>query len=114
MNTDLANLWQAQPGTDITSAVKDLNLDADTLATNMACIKTLFYQGETDVRLTARCKVQPDLLLAFSIIIVATILAKFLAALQLGSKRTPELRDKFVICTFSCQLFGKALLTYLP
>lgn len=72
-----------------------------TLATNMACIKTLFYLGDTDFRLTPRCQVQPYLLLTFSIILVAVILSKFLAALQLGSKRSPELRDKFVICASS-------------
>lgn len=83
----------------MTSAIKDLNLDYDTLTTNMACIETLFYVGETDFRETARCQVQPDLLLAFAVLIMATIAAKFLAALQFGSKRMPEQRDKFVICT---------------
>lgn len=100
LDTDLAALWQAQPGTDITSAIKDLNMDETTYNTNMDCIKTLFAQGETDFRLTPRCQVQPNMLLAFSILLMVTILAKFLAALQFGSKRMPELRDKFVICTW--------------
>ncbi|KAL8293707.1 hypothetical protein RQP46_000408 [Phenoliferia psychrophenolica] len=102
LNSDLSSLFQAQPGTDITSAVKDLNLDADTLATNMACIETLFYAGEPDFRLTFRCELQPNLLLAFTAIICLTILVKFIAALQLGSKKNPELRDKFVICQVPC------------
>lgn len=107
LNPSLASLFQGQAGNDITSSVAALNLNPTVLATNMACIKTLFYVGETDFRLTAKCQVQPYLLLAFSILLVATILAKFLAALQFGSKRIPELRDKFVICkpfsfTFRC------------
>lgn len=99
LDSNLSNLWQQQPGQDITSAVKALKMDSTTFNTNMACITNLFYVGETDFRLTPKCQVQPYLLLSFSILLVATILAKFLAALQLGSKRSPEMRDKFVICT---------------
>lgn len=107
LNTAVASIWQGQSGTDITSTVKALKIDPATLATNMDCIKTLFYVGQTDFRLEAKCQVQPYLLLTFSIILVSTILAKFLAALQLGSKRSPELRDKFVICklALSCTYF---------
>lgn len=98
LNASIANVWTAQPGTDITGAIKELGIDAPTLKTNMDCIQTLFYVGETDFRDTPRCQVQPNLLLAFSILIMLTILVKFLAALQFGSKRLPEQRDKFVIC----------------
>lgn len=100
LDTDLANLWQAQPGVDLTDPIKELGLDPDVLQTSMDCITTLFYVGEVDFRKTPRCQIQPNLLLAFSILIMLTILAKFLAALQFGSKRMPEMRDKFVICTF--------------
>lgn len=98
LDQSLSNLWQQRPGQDITQIVKDLKLDPNVLATNMACIENLFYVGETDFRLTPKCQVQPYLLLSFSIILVTTIFAKFLAALQLSTKRNPELRDKFVIC----------------
>ncbi|GAA6030105.1 hypothetical protein JCM8097_009260 [Rhodosporidiobolus ruineniae] len=107
LDSNLANLWEAQPGTDITSPIKELGLDWDTLETNMACIQTLFYKGDTDFRETARCQVQPNLLLAFSVLIMATIGAKFLAALQFGSKRMPEQRDKFVICQVPCYTEGE-------
>jgi chitin synthase len=100
LNSQFASLWQGQSGTDITTAIAALNLSPSVLKANMDCVKTLFYVGQTDFRLTARCQVQPYLLLTFSLIIVTTILAKFLAALQLGSKRSPELRDKFVICQY--------------
>ena len=98
LDEDLANLWTAQPGGDLTGPIKDLGLDWAVLDTNMACIQTLFYKGETDFRKSARCQFQPNMLLAFGVLIMATILTKFLAALQFGSKRMPEQRDKFVIC----------------
>ncbi|SGY39183.1 BQ5605_C003g02165 [Microbotryum silenes-dioicae] len=107
LNTDLTALWQAQAGSDITSAIKELNLDATTLAINMDCMRSLFYTGETDFRLTPRCQVQPNMLLAFSVLLMATIVAKFIAALQFGSKRMPELRDKFVICQVPCYTEGE-------
>ncbi|GAA5979187.1 hypothetical protein JCM10908_002832 [Rhodotorula pacifica] len=107
LNASIANVWTAQPGTDITGAIKELGIDAPTLKTNMDCIQTLFYVGETDFRNTPRCQVQPNLLLAFSILIMLTILIKFLAALQFGSKRMPEQRDKFVICQVPCYTEGE-------
>ncbi|GAA5831323.1 hypothetical protein JCM11251_007835 [Rhodosporidiobolus azoricus] len=107
LDDNFASLWAAQPGTDLTSAIRDLGLDYDTLQTNMACVQTLFYKGDTDFRKSARCQVQPNLLLAFSILIMATILVKFLAALQFGSKRMPEQRDKFVICQVPCYTEGE-------
>lgn len=98
LDVNLANLWQQQAGQDITATINKLPIDPNTLAVNMACITNLFYVGETDFRITPKCQVQPYLLLAFSILLVSTILAKFLAALQLGSSKSPETRDKFVIC----------------
>lgn len=101
LDSTLSDLWQQEPGKDITSAVAALKMDPAVFATNLQCIQNLFYVGETDFRLSPKCQVQPYLLLTFSIILVTTIFAKFLAALQLGSKRSPELRDKFVICASS-------------
>ncbi|GAA5924955.1 uncharacterized protein JCM15063_005776 [Sporobolomyces koalae] len=107
LNSDLANLWEAQPGADLTEPIKNLGLDPTTLQESMDCITTLFYVGEVDFRKSARCQIQPNLLLAFSILIMLTILAKFLAALQFGSKRMPEMRDKFVICQVPCYTEGE-------
>ncbi|GAA5844952.1 hypothetical protein JCM9279_000054 [Rhodotorula babjevae] len=107
LDEDLANLWTAQPGGDLTGPIKDLGLDWGDLDTNMACIQTLFYKGETDFRKSARCQFQPNMLLAFGVLIMATILTKFLAALQFGSKRMPEQRDKFVICQVPCYTEGE-------
>lgn len=106
----VTDLWQQQPGQDLTSAVNSIDPSVmnDTLkSATMACLRNTFYVGETDFRLTARCQVQSYLLLAFSAILVATILAKFLAALQLGTKKFPELQDKFVICQVPCYTEGE-------
>lgn len=65
---------------------------------NLRCLNNVFYVGKTDFRKSPKCLVQDYLLLAFTIIIAAVILVKFLAALQLGSKRRPANQDKFVIC----------------
>jgi chitin synthase len=62
------------------------------------CLDNAFYVGRTDFRDTPRCKVNDYILLAFAIILCTVIVTKFLAALQLGSKRRPSPQDKFVIC----------------
>ncbi|KAF2650420.1 glycosyltransferase family 2 protein [Lophiostoma macrostomum CBS 122681] len=84
-------------GTDITEKFQDqLNNTAQEL--NQLCLDNMFYIGKTDFRDTAKCKINDYLLLAFSIILCSVIGIKFLAALQLGSKRRPANQDKFVIC----------------
>ena len=91
---DVANLVQSNPGADLT----------DQWGTNAAflnslnCMNNAFYVGEIDFREGAKCQVNNYILLAFTIILCTVILTKFLAALQLGSKRRPSPQDKFVIC----------------
>ncbi|KAL4739299.1 chitin synthase-domain-containing protein [Aspergillus similis] len=63
-----------------------------------SCLDYVFYKGDTDFRDGPRCTVNNWILLAFTILICAVVLIKFLAALQLGSKRRPAPQDKFVIC----------------
>ncbi|KAF2197286.1 chitin synthase 6 [Delitschia confertaspora ATCC 74209] len=93
----LEKMVQNYAGTDLyDNFYKDLNETAQ--RKNLNCLKNLFYVGKTDFRKTARCQVNNYLLLAFSIILCSVIGIKFLAALQLGSKRRPANQDKFVIC----------------
>ena len=98
----------------------------------MTCLKNAFYRGEKDFRKSPRCTANNYILLAFSVLIAVTILAKckstvflplllldiflcslpfstltVLAALQLTSKRNPELQDKFVICQIPCYTEGE-------
>jgi len=74
------------------------NLNKTTRENNLQCLENLFYVGRTDFRKTAKCQVNDYILLAFTIILCAVIVIKFLAALQLGSRKRPANQDKFVIC----------------
>jgi chitin synthase len=98
LDDQIAGLFQGNPGGDVSAAYHALPLDADTRANNINCIRNLFSVGSTDVRETPRCQVNNYILLVFTIMICATILVKFLAALQLGTKRSPARQDKYVIC----------------
>lgn len=91
------DLFQNNPGMDITDQWNE-RLNASMKAKSMQCLQDVFYKGRTDFRETPRCQVNNYILLAFTIIICAVIAVKFLAALQLGSKRRPASQDKFVIC----------------
>lgn len=109
LGSPVADLFQSRPGQDITSAIDNLSEDringtykADTLD----CIQTLFYVGQLDPGETPRCLTQPYLLLAFSAILIAVMLIKFLSALQFGSRRLPESRDKFIILQVPCYTEG--------
>ncbi|PVI08723.1 glycosyltransferase family 2 protein [Periconia macrospinosa] len=83
-------------GTDLTQQFEQLSPRNRSL--NVQCLENTFFIGITDFRKTARCEIDSYLLLAFAAIIIAVIVIKFLAALQLGSKRRPANQDKFVIC----------------
>ncbi|KAL1305421.1 hypothetical protein AAFC00_002307 [Neodothiora populina] len=87
------------PGGDLASEFKE-KLASNVTASSaiMQCLDNNFYVGRLDFRDSPRCQVNNYILLAFTIIMCAVILIKFLAALQFGSKRRPAPQDKFVIC----------------
>lgn len=91
------NIVNDNLGGDIT---EDFNnkLNRTLRSSHLQCLDNTFYIGKTDFRKEAKCRVTDYILLAFTIIIASVILVKFLAALQLGSKRRPANQDKFVIC----------------
>lgn len=92
---EVAQLIQQNAGTDITSQWKT---DDPDYQKTLNCMDNAFYEGKPDFRDTVKCQVNNYILLAFTIIICAVILVKFLSALQFGSKRRPAAQDKFVIC----------------
>jgi chitin synthase len=92
--SEVTQLVQNNPGSDITS----LWGDTATFQNSLNCMNNAFYQGKVDFRKTPKCEVNNYILLAFTIVLCCVILTKFLAALQLGSKRRPAAQDKFVIC----------------
>ncbi|KAI9811878.1 MAG: hypothetical protein M1827_005229 [Pycnora praestabilis] len=97
LDPDVVSLIKNNPGNDITSQWEN-TLNSTTQINNLNCLNNRFYIGKTDFRKTAKCQVNNYILLSFTIILCAVILTKFLAALQLGSKRRPSPQDKFVIC----------------
>ncbi len=94
---EVEDLVKSNAGTDITK-LWESTLNLTTNVNSLNCLNNAFYVGRTDFRKGARCQVNNYTLLAFTIIICAVILVKFLAALQLSAKRHPAPQDKFVIC----------------
>ncbi|KAI0638620.1 chitin synthase [Trametes polyzona] len=109
LNSDIVDVFKQQAGQDITKPLNDVlaKLDSTAKEQNMACISNLFYYGKPDFRKSARCQVQNVLLLVVSIILMASVGIKFLAALQLAPKRNPEMLDKFVLCQVPCYTEGE-------
>jgi len=98
-----AKVIQNNPGLDITSDWDKMYAAGNTTEkavydNTMNCFNNAFYVGKPDFRKTIQCQINNYLLLAFTVILCAVILTKFLAALQFGSKRRPTPQDKFVIC----------------
>jgi chitin synthase len=90
----VTKLFKDNMGTDVT----DKWPDTEEFNKVQTCLDYVFYKGKVDFREDARCTVNNWILLAFTILICCVIGIKFLAALQLGSKRRPSPQDKFVIC----------------
>ncbi|EPS33699.1 putative chitin synthase [Penicillium oxalicum 114-2] len=90
----VTDLFKNYPGQDVT----DKWLDTADFRKAQRCLDFVFYKGKVDFRDSPKCTVNNWILLSFAILICAVILVKFLAALQLGSKRRPAPQDKFVIC----------------
>ncbi|KAF7715533.1 Chitin synthase [Penicillium ucsense] len=90
----VTDLFKNHPGEDVT----DKWLDTADFRNAQRCLDFVFYKGKVDFRDSPRCTVNNWILLAFTILICSVILVKFMAALQLGSKRRPAPQDKFVIC----------------
>jgi chitin synthase len=103
IDSSISAIIKENPGLDITSkwesAYSAANATEQVVYENtLNCFNNAFYVGIPDFRDSFRCQVNNYILLAFTIILCAVILTKFLAALQFGSKRRPTPQDKFVIC----------------
>ncbi|KAG1787018.1 glycosyltransferase family 2 protein [Suillus plorans] len=109
LDPNLVAVFEEQAGQDITSPLNTVlaAMSAENRTANMDCLSNAFYYGETDFRYTPRCQVQNYLLLVFSSVLMASMALKFLAALQLQTKRFPELLDKFVLCQVPCYTEGE-------
>lgn len=94
--SEFTEMVDSDAGGNLVDQMKTLNATTNRAVLN--CLNNYFYAGRTDFRTSARCQVNNYILLAFTIVLCTVILVKFLAALQLGSTRTPSPQDKFVIC----------------
>lgn len=72
------------------------------------CLNVQFFIGVVDTRLSSKaCDASSIILYTLTGIMVSIVVVKFLAALQLGSKRQPESNDKFVILQVPCYTEGE-------
>ncbi|KAF9360619.1 hypothetical protein BGX26_008457 [Mortierella sp. AD094] len=107
MDPTVVNLFATNAGEDVTAKFNALPLDSSMKTAMTICLRNLFFVGRVDVRTSVKCQVANYMLLVPSILIVCTIGFKFLAALQLGSKREPEEHDKFIILQVPCYTEGE-------
>ena len=99
LDSRVENMFQQNAGQDISDRWDSYVASNQTgAAQNMYCLDNSFFKGVTDFRDTPRCQAINYILLAFTVVLCAVILTKFLSALQLGGKKRPAAQDKFVIC----------------
>ncbi|KAI9145437.1 chitin synthase-domain-containing protein [Paraphysoderma sedebokerense] len=92
---DFTDVLRSHAGKDITeleSLVKDY----------LPCLNEVAYVGRLDNRDTISCTIASNALTIVTTVMLSVMIVKFLAALQLGSKRIPENIDKYVIMQVPC------------
>ncbi|KAK9477487.1 chitin synthase-domain-containing protein [Lipomyces japonicus] len=108
LDSTVKSLFKNNPGEDITEQFYGSTaMSSATRQNNLNCLKNAFYAGQVDFRKSARCQVSNYILLVIAILLASVILVKFLASLQFGSKRNPDLQDKFVICQIPAYTEGE-------
>ncbi|KAG0055349.1 hypothetical protein BGZ83_008869 [Gryganskiella cystojenkinii] len=107
MDPGVVDLFATNAGEDVTAKYNALPLEKSTKDAMLICLRNLFFAGRVDERTSFRCQFANYMLLVPSILIVCTIGFKFLAALQLGSRREPEEHDKFIILQVPCYTEGE-------
>ncbi|KAL2147762.1 hypothetical protein VTI28DRAFT_5534 [Corynascus sepedonium] len=103
LDSKIVDAIKNNPGQDLTDQFAQILSDANTtesirIQNTFNCLNRRFYIGITDYRDSARCQFNRWILIAFTAVLCAIILIKFVSALQFGSKRRPSPQDKFVIC----------------
>ncbi|KAK9708024.1 hypothetical protein K7432_009877 [Basidiobolus ranarum] len=108
MDPSLVSLFTNNKGEDLTARFNRLYSDNPALKLRMSvCLQNIFYVGVLDTRNSAQCKFSNYIILASSIFLGSILFFKFLAALQLGSRREPEDHDKFVVIQIPCYTEGE-------
>jgi chitin synthase len=125
LDSDFLSVFRQRSGQDITQPLDSVlnSMNSTFRDEHKACLDNMFLAGQTDFRKTPRCQVQNYMLIVISGVLMASIALKckvysefvtyapnfvpVLAALQLGTKRQPELQDKFVLCQVPCYTEGE-------
>lgn len=68
----------------------------------MQCLNNIFLMGGLDHRNDIECIIANYILLGASVLLVAVIGFKFIAALQFPGQKAPEDHDRFVLCQVPC------------
>lgn len=78
LDSDVTDLIKQQPGQDLTSDINKIfeAMSAEDVQQQMTCLDNAFRRGTIDFRSEPKCTVQNWLLLAFSIIMMSTVVAK--------------------------------------
>lgn len=103
----VSRLFMQHAGEDITDKLKNLDVRRSVIESNLRCISNVFYSGGLDYRDSIRCQFSNYLLLVIAIIMCSAIVVKFIAAFQLGTKKVPNMCDRFVICHFPVYTEGE-------
>ncbi|AEO55500.1 glycosyltransferase family 2 protein [Thermothelomyces thermophilus ATCC 42464] len=103
LHDKIVSAVKENPGQDLTDTFREILDNANAteavkIKNTFNCLNNRFYIGITDYRQSARCQFNRWILIAFTAVLCAVILIKFVSALQFGSKRRPAPQDKFVIC----------------
>lgn len=107
IDNSITELFRQLSGTDISAHFDALPLDKTVRERQLICMRNLFLVGKVDTRNSLQCLFSEYLLLLITGFLCSIILFKFLAALRLGTQRTPEEYDKFIICQVPCYTEGE-------
>lgn len=92
----VTNIFMNYQGQDATDPWK--SLDEKTRSNAMECMNNAFVYGYIDFRHTAKCQAANVILLVMAGLLTSITVIKFLSAVRFGSKPSPILQDRFVIC----------------
>ncbi|KAJ3044792.1 hypothetical protein HDV00_000669 [Rhizophlyctis rosea] len=111
-NTAIASLFPSSFLTDVDHyAGQDASQIYSRLEPYMNCMNDAFFVGIVDTRMASSlCNASEYILYGATGVMVGVLIVKFLAALQLGSKRQPENHDRFVILQVPCYTEGEGSL----
>ncbi|PVU97197.1 hypothetical protein BB561_000698 [Smittium simulii] len=108
LSNEIVNMFATFPGADLTQKWDAYFIGNPELKQRYyTCFKGAFFSGIIDKRKSFQCYFANYILLASSVILTSVVFFKFIAALQLSSRREPEENDNFVICNVPCYTEGE-------